>query len=399
MKVIVHINSVKNGSTGHIMNSLAKQARKNGMLAYTSCAGNLYQRRLPTECPEFHLYIGGIFENKLHKTLGTVFGCGGCFSHIGTYFYLKKLDKIKPDIIHVHNLHSNYINLKMLFSYIKRKGISVIWTLHDCWSFTGHCPHFQIAGCKKWEEECYECPQYKEYPEALHDDSVFMYKLKKKYFTSPLNMKLVAPSMWLSNLVKKSFLKNYPISVIYNGIDLKTFRFVKSNFRNQYNLEGKIVILGVSFSWGYKKGLDVFVQLAKKLPDAYKIVLVGITEQIRKELPMQIISIGLTNSIEELVQIYSSADIFINPTREEVFGLVNVEALACGVPVITFDSGGAAESIDDFCGKIVEQNDFDGLLKAIDELTKKKIPRELCRKRAEYFSMERQSREYLKLYE
>lgn len=399
MKTVVLINSVKNGSTGHIMNDLAKKGREKGFLMYTSCAGNLYQRRLPTEYPKFHLYIGGIFENKLHKTLGTLFGCGGCFSHLGTFLFLKKLDKIKPDLIHLHNLHSNYINLKMLFRYVRIKRIPVVWTLHDCWSFTGHCPHFQIVECDKWKVHCHHCSQYKEYPKALRDDSQFMYKWKKKWFTSLDNVRIVTPSKWLSNLVQQSYLKQYSVSVIHNGIDIKTFHFTPSDFRERYHIEEKKIVLGVSFSWGYRKGLDIFVQLAKRLPELYQIVLVGVNEKQKENLPENIIGICFTNSMRELIEIYSSADVFVNPTREDTFPTTHLEALSCMVPVVAFKTGGAVESIDESCGRIVEKNDLDGLVYAIEQVVDRKIMKEACLTKAQSFELEKKLEEYFEVYQ
>lgn len=398
MKKIVQINSVKNGSTGHIMNDLARKGRKRGLTVYTSCAGNLYQRRLLTEYPQFHLYIGGVLENKLHKILGTIFGCGGCFSQLGTFIYLKKLDRIKPDLIHLHNLHSNYINLKMLFSYIKKNKIPIVWTLHDCWAFTGHCPYFEAILCNKWKEQCYQCPQYKAYPKALRDDASFMYKRKKKLFTGLNNVRLVTPSKWLSGLVEQSFLKQYPVSVINNGIDLEKFQFTPSDFRRKYNLEEKTIVIGVSFSWGYRKGLDVFIQLARRLSDSYQIVLVGITDMERKKLPDNILAIGFTNSVRELIQIYSAADVFVNPTREDNFPTTHLEALACMLPIVTFRTGGAVESVDESCGMVVEQEDIDGLIDAIEQTTKNCM-KEACRKKAQQFEIENKIEEYLEIYE
>ena len=395
---IVHINSMKNGSTGTIMDSLAKAGRNAGMQVYTSCAGNLYQRRLPTKHPEFHLYIGGILENKLHKTLGTLLGCGGCFSWLGTFVFLRKLDRIRPDIIHLHNLHSNFINLRMLFRYIQKNRIALVWTLHDCWPFTGHCTYFEMAGCYKWKSKCRKCPQYRKYPEASLDDAAFMHRWKRKYFTLPEQAVIVTPSAWLADLTKQSFLKKYSVSVIHNGIDLKIFHPVPSDFRQKYHLENKIIILGVAFSWGYRKGLDIFVRLAEKLPEQYQIVLAGITEQDRKSLPDNIVTIELTNTISDLAPIYSAADIFLNPTREDNFPTTHLESLACGTPVITFRAGGAPESIDDFCGAVVEKEDIDGLVHAVKRLTDQKIPAESCTRQALLFDLEKQAQQYLSLY-
>ena len=394
---IVEINSVKNGSTGNIMKNIANIARGQGYEVYTACAGNLYQRGLPTDHPEYHIYIGGILENKMHKTAGTFLGNGGTYSRWGTYRFLEKLDKIQPDIIHIHNLHSNYIQIGMLFEYIKRHGIKVIWTLHDCWGFTGHCPHFDIVQCDKWKTKCFNCPQFKEYPESRRDDSEKMYSMKKKWFTGVENMVIVTPSQWLKELVKLSFLREYSVQVIHNGIDLKVFTPLKSNFRERYGLKGKKIILGVAFGWGYKKGLDVFVELAQKLDKNYQIVLAGINEETKRRLPDNILAIGFTNSQRELAEIYSSADVFVNPTREENFPTTHLEALACGIPVITFNTGGAAESIDKTCGIAIRKDDIDELEKILKESWWENIDKGACRKRAELFGAETAYQQYMLL--
>lgn len=396
MKVI-EINSVKNGSTGNIMKNIANTARKEGIEVYTACAGNLYQRRLPTDHPEYHIYIGGVLENKLHKTLGTIFGNGGCYSQWGTFLFLKKIDKIKPDIIHIHNLHSNYIHIGMLFHYIKKRHIKIIWTLHDCWSFTGHCPYFDVIQCDKWKQECSNCKQYKQYPESFRDDSKKMFIRKKKWFTDLKDVVLVTPSKWLEGLIKESFLKEYPVQVIYNGIDLKTFSKVKSTFKEKNGIKDKFVVLGVAFGWGYRKGLDVFVELSKRLDKNFKIVLVGVNETLRKTLPPNILTISFTNSVYDLIDIYSAADILVNPTREENFPTTHLEALACELPVITFNSGGASESLTEFCGAIVEKNNVDELEKKINEFRAKKVEGIICRRQAEQFDSSKKFKEYVKL--
>ena len=394
---IVEINSVKNGSTGNIMRNIAEVARRQGHEVYTACAGNLYQRRLPTEHPEYHIYIGGILENKLHKTLGTVLGCGGTYSWWGTYRFLKKLDKIQPDIIHIHNLHSNYIHIGMLFRYIKRRDIKVVWTLHDCWSFTGHCPYFDIVQCDKWKQKCSHCPQYKEYPESFIDDSEKMFIKKKTWFTGVEKLILVTPSRWLKGLTEKSFLSEYPVQVIYNGINLKIFRPLKSDFRKRYGLEGRIIILGVAFGWGYRKGLDVFIELSERLEKKYCILLVGVSKEIKMKLPANILSIEFTNSQEELAEIYSAADVFVNPTREENFPTTHLEALACGLPVITFCTGGAAESIDTDCGATVEKDSIEDLIKVLEANSWEQLDKKACRKRAEEFEAEKTYQSYVEL--
>ena len=257
----------------------------------------------------------------------------------------------------------------MLFKYIKRNNISVAWTMHDCWAITGQCPHFIMAGCDKWKTGCYHCPQYKDYPNAYVDRTKKMWKLKKELFTSIEKMTLITPSRWLSKLIEESYLKDYPVKVINNGIDLSIFKPTESDFRKKYNCENKIILLGVAFGWGKRKGLDVFIELSRRLDEKYQIVLVGTDDAIDAQLPENIISIHRTANQKELAEIYTASDVFLNPTREEVLGLVNIEALACGTPVITFKTGGSPECIDETCGYVVECDDIDSMEKKLIEVS------------------------------
>lgn len=232
-------------------------------------------------------------------------GRHGCYSHFATYKLIQKIKKTKPDIIHLHNIHGWYLNWKMLFDFLKNADIPVIWTLHDCWSFTGHCPYFMALGCEKWKTGCYECPLYKLYPGCILDDSKKQYILKKSCFTGVPNLTIVTPSQWLMDLVKQSYLKDYNTIVINNGIDLTKFKPRISGFRKKYNLVDKIVLLGVAFDWSFRKGINDFQRLAEELPEEYAIVLVGVSDVIAKELPKRIISIACTQNQEELAKIYS----------------------------------------------------------------------------------------------
>ncbi len=395
---IVMLNSCNYGSTGNIMLGIAQMARKNGHCVYTACpeGRSMRMRKL-----ENHIYIGTRLGRNIHILLRRLTGFHGMFSVIDTWVFLKRLDRIKPDIIHLHNLHDSYINLPLLFGYIKRNHTRTIWTLHDCWAFTGQCPYFTMARCEKWRTGCHCCTQLDIYPSSKIDRTKRMWKLKKKWFSGVSDMTVVAPSQWLAGMAKESFLKSYPIKVIHNGIDLRTFNpNVRPSPRWQIDDEGKAVLLGVAFDWGRRKGLDVFIELAKRLGSRFQIVLVGTDEETDKLLPRNIISIHKTQNQRELAQLYASADIFVNPTREEVFGLVNAEALACGTPVITFDTGGSPEIPDETCGSIVDCDDIDALEREIIRVWKN-IPysESACIARAKQFDMERKYQEYLDLYE
>ena len=340
-----------------------------------------------------------IFEKKLHSILAGFTGKIGCYSRIATRKLIKKIDQFQPDIIHLHNLHGWFVNLPMLFRYIKKHNIRVVWTLHDCWSFTGHCAHFDMIGCDKWKKGCYGCPQYKEYPESHVDNSKKMYSLKQKWFTGVENLTIVTPSQWLGNLVKQSFLKDYPVQVINNGIDLSVFKPVASDFRKKYNCENKYILLGVAYAWDEKKGLDVFLKLAESLGENYQIVLVGTDDSVDQKLPKNIISIHRTQNPEELAAIYTAADLFVNPTREENYPTVNMEAIACGTPVLTFRTGGSPEIVNEFCGSVVDKNDIEDMQREIIRICTEKIySAERCVASAGAFDFNCCLTEYEKLY-
>ena len=305
-----------------------------------------------------------------------------------------------PDVLHLHNIHNSFINLPMLFRFIKRKKVRVVWTLHDCWSFTGHCPHFDMIGCDQWREACCRCPQYKDYPKSWVDNARMMHRKKKKWFTSVQNMTIITPSQWLADLAKQSFLNQYPIRVVHNGIDLSVFRPIESTFRKEHRLEDKFLILGVAFGWSYRKGLDIFIELAHRLDESYCIVLVGTDEAVDQQLPCNVVSIHRTKNQVQLAEIYSAADVLINPTREDTFPTVNLESLACGTPVITFNTGGSPECIDHNCGSIVSKNDVEKLLREIERIREERpFNSEAIRLKASEFEKYAKFQEIIQIYE
>lgn len=396
---VVQINGGAKGSTGKIMMGIAEVARAQGHEVMCASPITTTNRDAGEDCGYYR--IGTFNSRRVNVALARITGFNGCFAWFETYKLLKKIDEFKPDIIHLHNLHDSYINLPMLFSYIKKHNVPTVWTLHDCWAFTGQCPHFTIVKCDKWKVGCHNCPQYKEYPASLYDNTKKMWQLKKKWFTGVKNMTIVTPSEWLAGLARESYLKQYPIEVINNGIDLNVFKPTHSNFRKQYGIPGdKYIVLGVSFAWGYRKGLDCFVEMAEKLGEQYQIVLVGTDDEIDKNLPHNIISIHRTQNQKELAEIYSAADVFVMPTREENYPTVNMEAIACGTPVVTFDTGGSPEMLDDKTGIVVEANDIEATKKAIKDICEKKRcnDEEYIVAYSKNFDMKKRFAEYIELY-
>ena len=398
---IIEINSWDIGSTGNIMLQIASSARKKGYVVKTcSSRFNGKKRMSFQKANENHIYYGSFFSFAIHYFLGRRYGLLGFFSIISTIKLLRNIKKSNCSLIHLHNLHDYSINLLLLFRFIKKNHIPVIWTLHDCWSFTGRCPHFVMTKCDRWQKGCHDCPYPKKsYPQSYIDTSRMMWKFKCNWFTGIENCIIVTPSQWLADLVKQSYLKDYPVKVINNGIDLSVFKPTESSFREKYGLTDKKVVLGVAFGWGKRKGFDVFVELASRLPDDYRIVLVGTDDNVEKLLPAKIISIHRTQNQKELAEIYTTADVFANPTREENYPTVNMESIACGTPVVTFRTGGSPEIPDETCGSVVDCDDIDAMEIEIRRICEKKpYSVEACLQRAKSFDMNDRFKEYVDLY-
>jgi glycosyltransferase involved in cell wall biosynthesis len=391
MKVL-QINSVCGvGSTGRIATDIHQILKEQGHESFIA-----YGRGEAKNCDNA-IRIGNDVDVYKHVALTRLFDRHGFGSKKATIDFIKKIEELDPDVIHLHNIHGYYINIEVLFSYLKRSNKKIVWTLHDCWAFTGHCAYFDYVGCDKWKTGCYNCPQKNKYPQNIFiDSSGVNYEKKKELFTGIKNMTIVTPSKWLAGLVKESFLKEYEVKVIHNGIDLNVFKPVDgSNFRKKYSIEDKFVILGVANIWDERKGLKYFIELSKMLDENYKIVLVGLNEKQLKNLPENIVGIKRTNSLNELVEIYSAADIFVNPTLEDNFPTVNLEALACGTPVITFNTGGSVECVDESCGVIVNKGDIKELQEKIKTI---KIKKDYCFIQAKKFDKKNKFNEYINMY-
>jgi putative colanic acid biosynthesis glycosyltransferase len=397
MKVL-QINSVCGvGSTGRIATDIHQILQEQGHESWIA-----YGRGEAKNC-ENTIKIGNKFDNYMHVAKTRILDQHGFGSRKVTEEFIKKVKKLDPDVIHLHNIHGYYINIEVLFSYLKEAKKKVIWTLHDCWAFTGHCAYFDFTGCECWKMNGNnECIQPRSYPASwLVNNSAKNYKRKKEAFTNLEDLTLITPSRWLSGLVEQSFLRDYPISVINNGIDLNTFKPIKSNFKLRYNIQGKSIILGVASVWDRRKGLNYFLELSKSLSSDEVIVIVGLTEEQLKKLPQNIIGIKKTSSILELAEIYSAADVFFNPTLEDNFPTTNLEALACGTPVLTFNTGGSPESVDSLTGRVIEVGAIQEVEKYLKDI--KKIPQEelkmMCRDRSiiNYSKTERFN-EYIRLY-
>ena len=282
--------------------------------------------------------------------------------------FIEFANNYDPDVLWLHNLHGYYINIEMLFDWIKQRPcMKVMWTLHDCWAFTGHCAHFDYVKCRRWKEDCRSCPQKNEYPTSwMLDNSSNNYRRKKDAFCGVNDMTLITPSEWLASLVKESFLKQYQVKVVNNTIDNDIFKPTESDFRKLNGLEDEVIVLGVASSWSERKGLSDFIKLSDMLPHDYKIVLVGLTEKQIKKMPKNIFCIERTDSAKELAKLYTTADVFVNLTYEDTYPTVNLEAQACGTPCLTYRTGGSVESVP--CENVVEQGNIEVIVKRIKEI-------------------------------
>lgn len=304
---------------------------------------------------------------KAHVLLSRITDRQGFYSTSATRRLVKEIENYQPDIIHLHNIHGYYLDIRVLFDFFKKYNKPVVWTLHDCWSFTGHCAHFIYAGCTKWEDGCYDCIQKKDYPASvLLDRSALNYSDKKSLFTGLDNMTVVTPSKWLADLVGRSFLSKFPTKVINNGIDLSQFKPTYGDFVEKHNLFNKRIILGVAGAWTDRKGFSDFIKLSDILPENYKIIMVGLTEKQKAVLPKKILGICKTESIKELAELYTAAEFFVNPTYEDTYPTTNLESLACGTPVITYKTGGSPESVPENCGAVIEVGSIEGIKTAIE---------------------------------
>lgn len=387
---VVQINHFSYKAAGSIMMNLHNEMLKRGIDSYVVWGRGREAQN------EHEYYMDDKLGVNLHALYTRLTDRTGFASIKSTEKLINKLEEIQPDIIHLHCVHGYYINLKLLFNYIRKNKIKVVWTQHDCWSFTGHCAYFDAIGCEKWKTGCHSCKQLRTYPAAYIDASKKNWIDKKKLF-SGLDIQIVTPCKWLSGLVKESFLGEYPVEVIYNGIDDTVFNRTSRKFRIINGIENKFMILGVASEWTERKGLKDIISLYEKLnPDDYQIVVVGLTEDQLKQVPEGIIALQRTSNVQELVDIYSSADLFFNPTYEDNFPTTNIESIACGTPVLTYRTGGSPEAVGDSNGAVVSPGDLESVINIIDAVKSGK--KEFTVKLNEEFKKSAMIDHYLQLY-
>lgn len=356
---ILQINSVcGTGSTGRIAVQISDYLNQKGIENYIAC-GYGKSDRPNTFC------FGNSLDAHLHSFLSRKLGWQGKMSHIPTWRLIRYIERVRPDIVHLHNIHGHYLNYNMLFRYLRKRDCHVVWTFHDCWPVTGKCAHFTEAKCDKWKTGCYACPQLERYPDSVRDRSRKGYLEKKAAFTAISDLHIVTVSNWLKSVVEASFLAQADIRCIYNGIDTERFTFRESKIREQYQLQDKFIILCAASVWNKRKGLDQFIALSKQLHEDELIVLIGITAEQQRQLPANVMGFPLLHDQTMLAQWYSTADVYLNFSIEETFGLVVAEAMACGTPAIVMNSTACPEVVDAATGFVTEPSDLDAVLAAI----------------------------------
>lgn len=398
---LLQINVTANsGSTGRIAEDIGLLASSNGWESYIAYG------RTNNNSKNKVIRIGNDFDIKLHGLLTRVFDnhSFGYSSKKATKEFIKEIDKIKPDIIHLHNIHGYYINSKVLFEYLSKLDIPIVWTFHDCWSFTGHCAYFDSVCCEKWKKGCYSCPLKKSYPASyVFDRSRKNYIEKRIFFNSVKNLTIVPVSNWLGDLVKESFLSSNNIKVIHNGIDINTFKPNTNNkdTRGKFGLKDEFILMGVASPWSERKGLKDFIKLSKLIDENTKIILVGLEQNQIDVLPNNIIGIRRTENVNQLADLYSLADLFINFSVEETFGLTTAESLSCGTPALVYNATACPEVVSEDTGFIVEKGDLDSVIKVINEVREKgkEFYSDKCRERAvSYFNKDDRFMDYIDLY-
>ncbi|MFV0419971.1 MAG: glycosyltransferase [Dysgonomonas sp.] len=394
---ILQINSVANsGSTGRIAEDIGKVLIEQGHESYIAYG------RYSNPSRSQLIRIGNKVDVYSHGLVSLLLDRHGFASKKATIDFIKKIDALKPDAIGLHNIHGYYLNIDILFKYLSKSQIPVLWAFYDCWNFTGHCSYFDKIGCDKWKTGCYQCGLKHTYPTSLFvDNAKKNYEDKKRLFNSVDNIQLVVPSKWLEGLVRNSYLSDLPVHTIHTGIDMDVFKPNMIDVRRKYNIQGQKVVLGCANIWNARKGLADFISLRNQLDKKYDIVLVGLSRKQIGQLPDGIKGIERTENVAELAALYSMADVFVNPTWADNFPTTNIEALACGTPVITYDTGGGPESIDENTGYIVEKNHKEKLADAVLSIltNDREKYKERCVLRAQsLFDKQNRYNDYINLY-
>lgn len=392
----INVAAIK-ASNGAIARDIGTMALSRGWKSYIA-----YGRfALPSDSELIR--VGNNLDIKIHGLLTRLFDIHGLGSNIVTHRFIREIKKIKPDIVHLHNIHGYYLNYKILFDYLNKNNIPVVWTFHDCWPFTGHCGYFELYNCDKWKTQCFDCPAVRAYPKSLFfDRSRQNYLLKKRLFTAHNTLYITTVSKWLKGLVEKSFFSSSPVTVVYDGIDTDAFCYRESDLRKQYGLENKFILIAAAANWTSAKGWNDYIKLSTILPDDCRIFLIGVKDEQKVQLPSQIVSVGRINGKEKLAEYFSMADVLLNLSYQETFGMTTAEAMSCGTPGISYNKTACPELISPETGIVVEAGDMNQVLSAINEIKKngKSFYSDACRKRVlDNFDIKKVNMAYFDIYE
>lgn len=401
MKKLLQINAtINSGSTGRIAEEIGQRAIAAGFESYIAYGRTVRESKSKT------IRIGSDWNVRWHGIVSLLFDRHGFSSKCATKRFVKQIEAINPDIVLLHNVHGYYLNIEILLGYLKEKNIPIFWTLHDCWPFTGHCSYFDAYSCEKWKTHCEHCPNQKGYPKSIWlDNSRHNFDRKRALLAALPNVTFIPVCKWIGGIVEHSFMKGRPQLVIYNGTNTDVFKPQGSDttetIRKKYNIDGENIVIGVASTWDKRKGLLDFCWLNDQLPEGYQVVLVGLSQEQIDNLPKDVVGIRRTESVKELSVLYSLADVFVNPTYIDNFPTTNIEALACGTPVVTYNTGGSPEAIDENTGIVVPKGDKDALKNAIVEVVsnKGKYTSEACRQRAvAHFNKDDRFGDYIELF-
>lgn len=391
---ILQINTVSTvGSTGRIVAEICTAAQEKGyntLTAYSYGEENsvLSGYKISTQA-----------SRRMSVLKCRLFGENVHLAKNDTKKLVKKIKEYAPDIVHLHNLHGYYLDFEILFDCLREIDVPVVWTLHDNYAFTGHCTYPERMDCKKYETLCHSCPAKKRYPKSLFFDTAKKsYLEKKRIFTSVPKLHVVTPSHWLGGCAKNSFLGKFPVTVINNGVNTQIFRPTESDVFDEIRKNHSFITISAAATWGKAKGYDILLEIAKKMPPYVHMVVVGVTKELKDSMPPNMTGVLKTNDAYELARLYSAADVFVNPTRNDTFSMVNVEAFSCGIPVITSDAGGTKETISPESGTVVKSEDCDAFCRAILSYAENAPSKEAVLKHAERFSSKVMTENYLNLY-
>ena len=382
MYKVLYINSVCGfGSTGRIVADLTKTDDYESLV----CFG---RKKDFANVNSFQ--FANFFDNAFGAIRTILFDNNLNICTNATRRLIKKIKEYNPDIIHLHNIHGYYVNVEMLINFLKEYGKPVVWTMHDCWAFTGYCSDAYYVNCEKYQKECKNCDHWFAYPFSIFKQNVTKdFHKKKKLFKDFDNLTIVTPSRWLGGICNLSFLRNKKIVTVNNGIDLNDFK--PSKEKNK-----KFTVLAVASFWTKDKGSEDLNKLVKLLDKDIEVVVVGNGSDKIEGVK----SISHTNNKAELVDLYSSAHVLINPTLDDNFPSVNIESIACGTPVITYRTGGSPEIIDGKTGVVVNKGNYRAMAEVINSLYKNYyFKSEDCVERSKRYSKEVMKKEYQKLYE